>query len=338
MTSEFALIENMKQIVNKRGANALDLARIEILSEFTSNDNVSDALKHLAKITFRNALPVFPALISIACESAGAKCEKTEAIGKAMTLIAGAADLHDDVIDESPVKNGKRTVFGKYGKEITILAGDTLLAWGLNQLQKGCKSLAEEQGSRILDLATQAILKISHAEALEAQLRKTKHISTKSCMNIIDFKAIVPETHMRIGAIIGCGNSKLIDVLGNYGRVFGLVSTIAEEFMDVIEKAELENRLRNNYPPMPFVYAGLKPELVARSQSNGDEILSEKEFKNIKEAVLKSAGANKLKGEMRTVTENEIDNLRSMSLNKKTRDELEIILSASLQLLERIDA
>jgi geranylgeranyl pyrophosphate synthase len=337
MKDNLTLVDDMKRIVNQRGSKASEIAKQEILCRFASRDDVSRALKHFAEVTFRDALPVFPALVSIACEAVGGKTSKTDSIGAAITLLAGAADLHDDVIDESPIKNGKRTVFGKYGKDVTILAGDALLAWGLRKLQKDCESIPGEQGSRILDFLTQAILGISHAEALETKMRTGKHLSMKACMNVIELKAIVPEVNMKIGAILGNGNEDMVESLGHYGRVFGIISTIAEEFMDVIERSELENRLRNDYPPLPLLCMPGKPGLGARIPLGKNKALTKREFEEIRDSALNCQGAHKIKKEMRVLVQNELEKIKSEIENKKAREDLHVLLAASLELLELVD-
>jgi len=337
MKDKLTLVDDMKRIVNQRGSKASEIAKQEILSKFASSDDVSRALKHFAEVTFRGALPVFPALVSISCEAVGGEPDKTNSIGGAITLMAGAADLHDDVIDESPVKNGRQTVFGKFGKDVAILAGDALLAWGLNRLQKACESLPREQGPRILDLITQAILEISQAEALERKLRAGKHLSMKACMEVINLKSIVPEVNMKIGVVLGNGNNNMVETLGHYGRVFGIVSTVAEEFMDVIEREELQNRLRNDYPPLPFLCALQKPKIKALTLSNKDKALTEKELEEIKDLVLNCPGANKLKKDMRILAQTETKSILAAISNKRAQMELQTLLASTVELLEDID-
>src|SRR5512136_2279020 len=98
MADKSKLVEEMRHTINQSGGGALEIAENEITSKFASDDDVCLALKYFAKVTLRNALPVFPALISISCEAVGGNPDNTESIGGAITLIAGAADLHDDVI------------------------------------------------------------------------------------------------------------------------------------------------------------------------------------------------------------------------------------------------
>jgi len=99
----------MYRIFNKRGNTALKKARDLILLNCKGNTDVSQALRYFSKVTLQNALPVFPALISLECEAVGDNPKKTMPFSEAIVLVNGAADLHDDVIDKTFRKGANLT-------------------------------------------------------------------------------------------------------------------------------------------------------------------------------------------------------------------------------------
>ena len=103
----------MKRSFKQKGGPAMKNARKKILQNFKDNSYSSQALRYFAKVTLHNALPVFPALISMSCEAVGGDAEKTIPFGEAIVLISAAADLHDDVIDQSSSKRVKTDSFRK---------------------------------------------------------------------------------------------------------------------------------------------------------------------------------------------------------------------------------
>ena len=332
-----ALVRNMKDIFNQRGDKALESARIEIYQKFPNNDDVSRAIRYFAKVTLQDVLPVFPALVSISFEAVGGEKEKLSGIGGAILFIAGAADVHDDVFDQSLVKGARRTVFGKFGKEIAILVGDVLLVSGLSWLRKECDTISREQSKNILSFVEQAIFDISRAEAQEVRMRITKDFSAEAYMDVIDLKAVVPELNMRIGATLGKGSAASVEALGHFGKIFGIVSTVAEEFMDLIENAELENRLKNNNPPLPLLYALRDPSIRSQILSACTQSLAKKSLEEIKRAVLSSPETTKLKDYMSALVQTEIEEFTSVISNNKICNELKTVLTSSLELLKAID-
>ena len=327
------LINSLKRIVNKRGAEALERAKVDLCSGFSGEDSVSMALRYFAETALSNALPVFPALISLSCEAAGGRSDKIASIGANILLMAGAADIHDDVIDESPIKSSKRTVLGKFGKEVAILAGDVLLTRGLLQLQKECESISEEQRDRILLLLAKSIFDISRAEALETRMRATHDLSPVPYLDIIDLKSVVPELNMQIGAILGNGNADIVETLGHFGRTFGIVSTVAEEFMDVLEHRELENRIVNRCLPLPYLLALQNSSLRTRISPSKKGPLSKTRLDEIEREVLNSPEADELTKRMSRLVQNEMQKLAYQVEKCKASEELGVLLDSSLELL-----
>jgi len=263
MNSESKLMDIVKGIIEENGMDAVERAREEILGLQYNGGAVSSALKYFAKVTLRGGLPVFPALISLSCEAVGGKTKKTTSIGAAMTLVAAAADIHDDIIDQSKTKYSKKTVFGKFGGDIALLAGDALLIQGLMLLHRECESLYKEQAEAILNLTFQAFVEISQAEAIETKLRRKFDTPPQEYFEVIRKKAVIPELHCKIGAVLGNGDSAKIEGLGSYGRAFGIASAIREEFIDLLEYPELQSRLTKECPPLPMLYALQNPKTKA---------------------------------------------------------------------------
>ena len=250
------LTDVMIRIINQRGNMALEKARNLILLNCKGNSDVSQALRYFSKVTLQNALPVFPALTSLACEAVGENPKKTIPFSEAFVLVTGAADLHDDVIDKTLQKGTNLTVLGKFGAPVSILAGDVLLSQGISQLNEESSRIETEKGDLIKNLLMEAILEICEGEAHEAQLTKRGfHLMPNEYYSVITHKAVVPELAMKMGAIIGNGGPRNIKSLGQIGRSFGIISIIIEEFTDIFDQNELRNRIENGCPPLPLIYA-----------------------------------------------------------------------------------
>ncbi|MCW4054783.1 MAG: polyprenyl synthetase family protein [Candidatus Bathyarchaeota archaeon] len=328
MKAEPELLDSFKSIILRKGSAGLEEARKEILSSKYKKGPVLSATKYFARVTLHGGLPVFPALVSLSCEAVGGKTEKTTSIAAALILIAGAADIHDDIIDKSASKYSKKTIFGKFGGDVALLAGDALLILGTTFLFRECEKLPKEQRNAILGLVPEALFEISNAEAMETGLMKNSATTPQEYLKIIRLKSVVPELHCKIGAILGNGKKRDVEILGNYGRTFGIVSLIREEFIDLIEYQELVSRLQNECVPLPILCALQNPK-------NRKEIISAIENENITEnnmfkivdAVLEAKEVQELKSIMNGLIEREITELKYIKSNL-LRNKLSLILRA----------
>ena len=302
----------------------LDQACQKILEFDYGNKEIGEALRNYAQTTLPRVLPIFPTLIRLSCEAVGGKPEKTKNVATAMTLITASGDIHDDIIDNSTHKFQKKTIFGRYGKEIALLAGDTLLIQGIALLNK-CDDLSVEQKSNIIDLIAKSMFEMVKAEAFETMLRKKNKVTVGEYFETIKLKGSVAELQCRIGGIIGCADVEDLDNLAHYGRVVGILSTMKEEFVDLQNISELRHRIESELAPYPVIFAlqdKTLDEQIGWLLLKKD--LSRKDLQFIANKVIKSEMAQKLKYELSALGQKELEENRL--LKEDTCKEAAIIL------------
>ena len=328
MNAGSELMKAVKGIVEKRGTGAIEKAREEILALGYNDEAISSALKYFVQTTLSNALPVFPALISLSCEAVGGEPRKTTVIGAAMTLIAVAADIHDDIIDQSANKYSKKTVFGKFGADVALLTGDALLFHGLMLLNKECDMLSKKQKKAIMNFTSNAFIQISMAETKEKLLIKKADVTPQEYWEIIRLKAVVPETHCKIGGIIGKADDETIEALGHYGRDFGVASTVRDEFIDLFDYSELTSRIRNECAPLPILYALQNPETKEQIKTFTESSkLTKKMAKKIVQLVLDCPQVQELKNDLDAVINHGLQSIAFVE-DEEIKTELTVLTNA----------
>jgi geranylgeranyl diphosphate synthase type I len=326
MTTEKKLMERVITLLEERGQKAVDASKQLVLQEEITYEPLKEALRYFMTEFWFDVL--HPALISIACEAVGGNPDETVDVGAAIVLLAGAADIHDDIIDQSTVKEPMQTVFGKFGRDTAILAGDALLLKGAYALYDACENLSKDKKQEILSSVKCAFFEVSSGEAREASLRGRLDISGQDYLDIIRQKVAAAEATTRIGAILGGGTNEDIDVLGHYGRTYGVLMTLRDEFIDIFEPDEVKNRFSKECLPLPVL-------LALNDDSRRKEILEllkeekgEKNIDKILDLSIESEETQELLGEMKRLVENEVAILASL---KHCRDILELLLHATLE-------
>ena len=127
--------------------------------------------------------------MSICCEAVGGDPNATIPFAVPLSLISGALDIQDDIIDQSKTKHGQPTVYGKYGKEIAILTADALLFKGFTLLYEACTNLPKEKAERIMKTIKDMFYELGNAEALELNLRGRIDITPEEYLRIVRRKA-----------------------------------------------------------------------------------------------------------------------------------------------------
>ena len=141
-------------------------------------------------------------------------------------LIHGATLLHDDVIDNSDMRRGKKTINIIWGNQSSILTGDYLLS--------RCFEMMVEDGNlEILKLLSSTSAKIAQGEILQLQHKGEIDMLEETYLKIIYSKtAALFSAATKVGAILSKKNNKEKEALGFYGKNLGLTFQIADDTLD----------------------------------------------------------------------------------------------------------
>ena len=296
--------KNVKEVIKdlrKRSEKSLKMAKETVQGIKIECRDINKAFKHYTK--HWNDY-VHPGLMSVACEAVGGSPDDSVPMQVVMLLLTAAADIHDDIIDESKTKYGKPTVFGKFGKTITLLLGDAFLVKALTLLHRLKNQFSEEKINKVWDIIFYRFFELGEAEALEACMKRNIDISPEEYLHIIEKKASTFEAHMRIGALIGGGDNDVVDLLGKYGRTLGVLMSVREDFIDVFEPDELKNRMRNECLPLPILYAFKDPQTKTKILDYlSKRELSEKDAEHIVDIIFEDRNVEMFRNKIKRMSE-----------------------------------
>lgn len=325
MSAKKKLIEQANTIIKEKGEKSVELARQSVLQEPIEYKPFKEALNYFIK-DWNDML--HPALISLAQEAVSGIPNKITQLGAAVVLLAGGADVHDDIIDQSVTKNSKPTVFGKFGNDIAILTGDALLLTGTYILHQAIETLHQDKKDSVLNIVKQAFFETSSAEAKEASLRGKTEYSVQDYLDIIRHKSAVSEACTKIGAILGNGTLEEIEILGHFGRTYDVLLTIRDEFIDTFEKDEIRNRRDKECLPLPIIIAfqdnSRKMEILQLLQDPIDE----EKINSILELSIDFKETRKFVKKMKQIIKNEKSKLLSLKHPKKI---FELLLDSTIE-------
>nr|WP_232380653.1 polyprenyl synthetase family protein [Leptospira ainlahdjerensis] len=135
---------------------------------------IREDLKILAEIktyTIRSGgKRIRPILHYCLCQLLGYSGKYWLDVGAIAELIHSASLLHDDVVDEAETRRGLQSVGSKFGNKTAILAGDYLLACGIDHLN----GLGYPE---LMDIFTQVIKDLSVSELIQMEWEKNPKIT-----------------------------------------------------------------------------------------------------------------------------------------------------------------
>lgn len=252
--SQEEMMERVQRLLEERGRKALEMARKTVLEEEIECKEAREALRYFITEYWHDVAR--PALLSLACEAVGGDPNITTPIAIPMTLISGAIDIHDDIIDQSKIKGSRPTVLGKFGKDIALLVGDALLFKGFTLLYEAVeKEIPGEKVAVVVDIIKNTFFELGDAEALELQFRGRMDVTPEQYLRVVRKKAADVQAHTRISAILGGGSKEEIEALSKYGRLLGMLIILRDDLIDMIDIREARHRIKKECLPLPLLYA-----------------------------------------------------------------------------------
>ena len=148
-------------------------------------------------------------------------------------LIHTATLMHDDVIDLSSVRRGKKTINSIWGNQSSILVGDYLLS--------RCFEMMVEDGNlEVLKLLSSTSSKIAQGEILQLQHKGDIDMLEETYLKIISTKtAVLFSASTKVGAILANKKNNEKDALEFYGKNLGLTFQIADDILDYNSELKL---------------------------------------------------------------------------------------------------
>jgi len=329
-SSQEDVMEQVQKIFEERGRKALEMARNEILQEEIECKEVREALRYFMTEYWHDVAR--PALLSLACEAVGGDPEITTPIAIPMTLISGAIDIHDDIIDQSKIKGSRPTVFGKFGKDIALLVGDALLFKGFTLLHKAVeKGIPAEKVAVIIDIIKNAFFELGDAEALELQFRGRMDVTPEEYLRMVRKKAADVEAHTRISAILGGGSKEEIEALSEYGRLLGMIIILRDDWMDMADFEEIAHRIKRECLPLPSLYALQSPKIRSKLDSIlFKKTITKKDARIILEATDEARGLRHVEQLMQEIARNSRSFVKDL---KKNRLALQLLTESCVHLI-----
>ncbi|HQH26971.1 MAG TPA: polyprenyl synthetase family protein [Oligoflexia bacterium] len=175
-----------------------------------------------------------PAIVLLSARLFGQDEPSAEVVDAAagIELVHMATLLHDDIIDESPLRRNNPSVYAKFGLTPTLLAGDFLWAraYGL------CAHL----DSFIVSETEQACVALSCGELIEGKLSLERPVSVEQYLDIAEKKtAVLFALAALAGAHLAGAHREDVEAMRRFGLQSGIAFQIADDILDITADEDL---------------------------------------------------------------------------------------------------
>ena len=184
---------------------------------------INDIGKHLINASGKRLRPLLTLAMAAQFND---NSKKPILLAAAVEFIHTATLLHDDVVDESILRRGKKTANIIWGNEFSVLAGDFLFA-------QSFELMVETESIEALSSLASASCKITQGEFQQMQIANKPETSIENYLEVIGKKtAELFGASCKSGLIVAGGNVEQQNAAYEYGFNLGLAFQIVDDLMD----------------------------------------------------------------------------------------------------------
>ncbi len=156
-------------------------------------------------------------------------------VAAAIELFHNFTLLHDDIMDEAPLRRGKETVHQKWNTNIAILSGDVLFVRAYQELLKcNPKHLPE-----LLQLFNKTAIEVCEGQQMDMDFETRDIVSIEEYIEMIRLKtSVLLGCAMQMGGIVGCASEEQKQFLYDIGMNLGIAFQIQDDILDLYGDAE----------------------------------------------------------------------------------------------------
>lgn len=176
-----------------------------------------------------------PLLVLASCQMFGG--EIADAIHPAIgiELFHNFTLLHDDIMDEAPLRRGKETVYKKWNSNVAILAGDTMFALANKYLIRTRKEVI----APIVELFNQTAIEVCEGQQFDMDYEKRADVTIADYIEMIRLKtAVLLAASLKTGAIVAGAAANDCDAIYSFGIHIGLAFQLKDDLLDVYGEQE----------------------------------------------------------------------------------------------------
>ncbi|HMO48293.1 MAG TPA: polyprenyl synthetase family protein [Rubrivivax sp.] len=215
-----------------------------------------------------------PRLVLLFAQALGFEGRERYELAAIVEFIHTATLLHDDVVDESSMRRGRKTANAMFGNAASVLVGDFLYS-------RAFQMMVSVNRMRVLEVLADATNVIAEGEVLQLMNIHDADLSVPDYLRVIRFKtAKLFEASARLGAVLAGVGAEVEESCAGYGRSLGTAFQLVDDLLDyegdpLALGKNVGDDLREGKPTLPLLIAmergtAAERELIRHAIEHGE--------------------------------------------------------------------
>ncbi len=203
-----------------------DLQRVDLEMARVLTSDVKLVDKVVRYLVRHKGKSLRPVLTLLAARLFGQPGEGAVRIAVIVELLHTATLVHDDVVDDSPIRRGFPSINAIWKKKVSVLVGDYLLAKALTEM-------LDLRDFAVLDVLSATARRMSRGELLQIAKARKLDITEEVYFDMIaDKTAALFSACCELAAVTAAAGDEARSALKTYGEKLGLAFQIRDDVLD----------------------------------------------------------------------------------------------------------
>ena len=197
--------------------------------------NLHGAMTHLFKGGGKRLRAILPRLVG---EAVGGANDGHYTLGASIEIINNFTLIHDDIIDQDPIRRGLDAVHVEYDDATAINAGDAMLAVGFEILAES-EYIPDNQLGHLIRSIGEMVRNVAEGQQEDIEFESRDEVSEQDYIEMIAGKtSAMFETCARTGAILANAEGDIVENMAEWGLNLGLCFQLMDDLIDITGDTE----------------------------------------------------------------------------------------------------
>lgn len=205
---------------------------LEAFSKEREPKNLYEPINYILKLGGKRLRPV---LTLMAAEIFN--CDYKKALDAALSIevFHNFSLVHDDIMDDAPIRRGKQTVHEKWDLNTGILSGDAMLIMAYRLFE----NYEPETFQALAKLFSKTALEVCEGQQYDVDFEIRDDVTIPEYLKMIEYKtAVLVGAAMKMGAIIAKASEKDQNSIYEFGRLLGIAFQLQDDYLDAFGDPE----------------------------------------------------------------------------------------------------
>lgn len=269
--------------------NQLISAYFEELSVVREPKNLYEPIQYILSLGGKRMRPV---LTLMATDIFDGDCKKALAAATAVEVFHNFSLIHDDIMDDAPLRRGRETVHEKWDINTGILSGDAMLILAYQHFEDYEPPMFRD----LAKLFSKTAIEVCEGQQYDVDFETRDDVTVPEYLKMIQYKtAVLVGAAMKMGAIVAETSAENANLIYDFGLNLGVAFQLQDDYLDAFGNPEtfgkqvggdiIENKKTYLYlKALEFASAETKEQLLhlfsIQPSDNTDKINSVKEIFN----------------------------------------------------------